>query len=180
MLRVKEGDMEAFEALVEKHQHSVVGTVARMLGNDSEAEDIAQQVFVRVWKSAPRYEPSAKFTTWLMTIARNLVFNESRRRTRSRLVPLESDEHDGPQNQYADLSANSPKEELLEGELRTAVDGAIAGLPEQQRMAIVLRRFENMPYEDIAKVLRTSVPAVKSILFRARNQLRDCLQKYLE
>ena len=180
MLRVKGGDMEAFETLVERHQHSVVGTVAKMLGNDSEAEDIAQQVFVRVWKSAARYEPTAKFTTWLMTITRNLVFNESRRRGRSRLVPLESDDPDAPQSQHVDTSESSPQEEMLGGELRTAVDTAIASLPEQQRLAIVLRRFEDMPYEEIAKVLRTSVPAVKSILFRARNELRDRLKRYLE
>jgi len=180
MLRVKEGDMDAFEALVERHQHSVVGTVAKMLGGESEAEDIAQQVFVRVWKSAPRYEPTAKFTTWLMTITRNLVFNESRRRGRSRLVPLESDDPDAPQTQHIDTSVGSPQEEMLGGELRSAVDSAIASLPEQQRLAIVLRRFEEMPYEEIAKILRTSVPAVKSILFRARNELRDRLKKYLE
>jgi RNA polymerase sigma-70 factor, ECF subfamily len=180
MLRVKTGDMEAFEALVERHQHTVVGTVAKMLGGESEAEDIAQQVFVRVWKSAARYEPTAKFTTWLMTITRNLVFNESRRRGRSRLVPLESEDPDAPQSQHMDTSSGSPREELLDGELRSAVDSAIASLPEPQRLAIVLRRFEEMPYEDIAKVLRTSVPAVKSILFRARNELRVRLQKYLE
>jgi RNA polymerase sigma-70 factor (ECF subfamily) len=180
MLRVKAGDMDAFEALVERHQHSVVGTVAKMLGNDSDAEDIAQQVFVRVWKSASRYEPTAKFTTWLMTITRNLVFNESRRRGRSRLVPLESDDPDVPQTQHVDTSVGSPQEQMLGGELRSAVDSAIASLPEPQRLAIVLRRFEEMPYEEIAKVLRTSVPAVKSILFRARNELRDRLKKYLD
>jgi len=180
MLRVKEGDMEAFETLVERHQHMVVGTVAKMLGGESEAEDIAQQVFIRVWKSAGRYEPTAKFTTWLMTIARNLVFNESRRRSRSRLQPLESDDPDGPATQHADTGTSSPQEVLLDGELRSAVDHAIASLPEPQRVAIVLRRYEDMPYEDIAKVLRTSVPAVKSILFRARNELRDRLKKYLD
>lgn len=180
MLRVKEGDMEAFEVLVERHQHMVVGTVAKMLGGESEAEDIAQQVFIRVWKSAGRYEPTAKFTTWLMTIARNLVFNESRRRSRSRLLPLESEDSDAPPIQHADVSTSSPQEVLLDGELRSAVDQAIASLPEPQRVAIVLRRYENMPYEDIAQVLRTSVPAVKSILFRARNELRDRLKKYLD
>lgn len=180
MLRVKEGDMEAFEILVERHQHSVVGTCAKMLGGESEAEDIAQQVFIRVWKSAGRYEPTAKFTTWLMTITRNLIFNESRRRSRSRLQSLESDDPDAPQAQHADASVNSPQEALLDGELRSAVDHAIASLPEPQRVAIVLRRYEDMPYEEIAKVLRTSVPAVKSILFRARNELRDRLKKYLE
>lgn len=180
MLQVKTGSLEAFEALVERHQHSVVGTVAKMLGGDAEAEDVAQMVFIRVWKSAPRYEPSAKFTTWLMTITRNLVFNEMRRRQRARIVPMENEREDAPENQYPDTEAAAPGEELLKSELQAAVDAAIASLPEAQRMAIVLRRYENMPYEDIAKVLKTSVPAVKSILFRARAELKERLKKYLE
>ena len=78
MLRVKEGDVKAFEKLVGLHQNAIVGTVARMLNNLDDAHDVAQQVFIRVWRSAPRYEPTAKFTTWLYTITRNLVFNETR------------------------------------------------------------------------------------------------------
>jgi RNA polymerase sigma-70 factor (ECF subfamily) len=179
MRRVKTGDMEAFEILVERHQHSVVGTVAKMLGGDSEAEDIAQMVFLRVWKSAARYEPSAKFTTWLMTITRNLVFNEMRRRQRSRFVPMEVEQEDAPERQFADHEAPAASEELLKKEMQGAINAAIASLPEAQRMAIVLRRYEDMPYEEIAKVLRTSVPAVKSILFRARAELKEKLQAYL-
>lgn len=180
MLRVKGGDLEAFEALLERHQHSVVGTAAKMLGGAGDAEDIGQQVFIRVWKSAPRYEPSAKFTTWLMTITRNLVFNEMRRLQRSRLVPMETDQDDAPKHQYADTGTAAPNEALLNAELQTAVNEAIGSLPETQRTAIVLRRYENMPYEEIAKVLRTSVPAVKSILFRARAELKEKLKRYLE
>ncbi len=180
MLRVKTGDLAAFEVLVERHQHSVVGTAGHMLGGVGDAEDIGQQVFLRVWKSASRYEPKAKFTTWLMTITRNLVFNEMRRLQRARLVPMEAENDDAPQHQFADTEAATPKEELLNAELQAAVDKAIADLPENQRTAIVLRRYENMPYEEIAKVLRTSVPAVKSILFRARADLKESLQRYLE
>jgi len=181
MLRVKTGDMEAFESLVEKHQHSVVGTVGRMLGGVADAEDIAQMVFLRVWKSASRYEPSAKFTTWLMTITRNLVFNEMRRRQRVHFVPMEGGEtEDAPRHQFEDARAAQPGEELLKAEMQGAIDTAIASLPENQRTAVVLRRFENMPYEDIARVLRTSVPAVKSILFRARAELKEKLKAYLE
>jgi RNA polymerase sigma-70 factor (ECF subfamily) len=178
MLRVKAGDLEAFEALVIRHQHSVVGTAAKMLGSAAEAEDIGQQVFVRVWKSAARYEPAAKFTTWLMTITRNLVFNEMRRRRRT--LPMEADQDDAGHRQFADGEAPAPSEELLDTELQGAIDAAIAGLPENQRVAIVLRRYEEMPYEEIAKVLKTSVPAVKSILFRARSELRERLKRYLE
>src|SRR5215213_11008772 len=91
MARVSAGDTAAFEQLVEKHQTLVAGTVGRMLGNNSDVEDIAQQVFVRVWKSAKRYEPRAKFTTWLLKITRNLVFNEMRRRKRHAVMPLQSE-----------------------------------------------------------------------------------------
>lgn len=180
MLRVKGGDVEAFEILVTRHQHSVIGTVAKMLGGDCDAEDIAQMAFVRVWKSAPRYEPSAKFTTWLMTITRNLVFNEMRRRQRPHFVPMEAGRDDLPQPQFEDDNAPAARDELEKAELHRAIDEAIASLPEAQRMAIVLRRYENMPYEEIAKVLKTSVPAVKSILFRARGELKERLKKYLE
>lgn len=180
MRRVRDGDLAAFELLVERHQHSVVGTAGKMLGGHGDAEDIAQQVFVRVWKSASRYEPTAKFTTWLMTITRNLVFNEMRRLQRARTVPLERQDEDGPELQWADERADAPSETLLKGELQEAVDRAIAALPEAQRTAIVLRRYENMPYEDIAVVLRTSVPAVKSLLFRARAELKESLRRYLE
>jgi len=180
MLRVKTGDMVAFEHLVDRHQHSVVGTVAKMLSGDADAEDIAQMVFLRVWRSAPRYEPTAKFTTWLMTITRNLVFNEMRRRQRARFVPIDGAETDNaPPPQFEDTGAAQPGEELLKSEMQGAIDAAIAELPENQRLAIVLRRFENMPYEEIARVLHTSVPAVKSILFRARADLKEKLKPYL-
>lgn len=180
MLLVKRGDSAAFEALVERHQHSVVGTVAKMLGGDSDAEDIAQQVFLRVWKSASRYEPSAKFTTWLMTITRNLVFNEMRRRKRSLLVPMAVEREGGAPLQFPDESAPPPSELLLDEELNRAIEEAMASLPEPQRMALVLRRYQEMPYEEIAQVLGITVPAVKSIIFRARAVLREKLKKYLE
>ncbi len=179
MLAVKEGDEKAFEALVLRHQMRVVGTIAKMLGGDTDAEDIAQQVFIRVWQSAPRYNPSAKFTTWLLTITRNLVFNEMRRRRRARLVPLEPTDSDRPPVEHADASARSAPEEIAEAELQEAISSAIAALPETQRLAVILRRFENMPYEEIAKVLGTTVPAVKSMLFRARNDLRERLKNHL-
>ncbi len=176
---VRNGDMGAFEALVEMHQNAVIGTVAKMLGSPTEAEDIAQQVFVRIWKSAPRYEPQAKFTTWMFTITRNLVFNEVRRRKRKPTVSQDEREEDS--NRLAeDTHTTSPDEDLLHTELEAAVDRAISNLPEKQRLAVVLRRYEEMPYDEIGKVLSMSVPAVKSLLFRARTQLKEELQKYLE
>lgn len=184
MQRVKEGDRDAFGELVEAHQGRVIGTVVRMLGPETmDAEDIAQQVFLRVWKSAARYEPTAKFTTWLFTITRNLVFNESRRRknrpTTSLDAPVSGADEDAGPRQFADESTPSPETALLEREMREAIDAAIGELPEQQRMAVVLRRYEEMPYEEIARVLDLTVPAVKSLLFRARSFLRERLEKYL-
>ena len=125
-----------------------------MLGSPAEAEDIGQQVFVRVWKSAARYEPSAKFTTWLMTITRNLVFNELRRRRRAHLISMEQLEDEVAPHQFADADVSGPSKKLLDAELQEAIDAAIASLPEKQRLAIVLRRYEGMPYDEIAKILR--------------------------
>ena len=173
-----EGDTTAFEHLVERHQRMVVGTVGRMLGTSSDAEDIAQQVFVRVWKNLKRYEPRAKFTTWLLKITRNLVFNELRRRSRHPAVPLQS-ETDEEERPLKDEHATSPDATLLEHELQEAVDAAIAQLPETQRMAVILRRYEELSYEEIAEALDQSVSAVKSLLFRARTELRESLKRYL-
>jgi RNA polymerase sigma-70 factor (ECF subfamily) len=175
---VTAGDAGAFEQLVERHQRLVVGTVSRMLGNNSEAEDIAQQVFVRVWKSAKRYVPRAKFTTWLLKITRNLVFNELRRRSRHAHVPLQS-ESEEEERPIKDERAIAPDASLLEQELQKAIDAAIANLPETQRMAVILRRYEELSYEEIAETLDQSVSAVKSLLFRARTELRASLSRYL-
>jgi len=175
---VSTDDMVAFERLVEKHQALVAGTICRMLGSNSEVEDIAQQVFVRVWKSAKRYVPRAKFTTWLLKITRNLVFNELRRQKRHATTPLQS-EPEGEEMQLKDERGQTPDASLLEGELQRAIESAITGLPETQRMAVVLRRYEELSYEEIANVLDQSVPAVKSLLFRARTELRQRLRAYL-
>ncbi|WP_435894806.1 RNA polymerase sigma factor [Oceaniferula spumae] len=179
MLRVGKRDEQAFEELIHRHQSAVIGTVAKMLGNASEAEDIAQQVFIRLWKSAPRYTPKAKFTTFMFTIARNLVFNESRRKSRKKEYSMDERESEF-HLQTPDSQTASPDEGMLQNELQAAVDKAIHDLPEKQRMAVILRRYENMPYDEIGRVLELSVPAVKSQLFRARNALRDSLQSYLD
>jgi RNA polymerase sigma-70 factor (ECF subfamily) len=179
MLRTGNGDTAAFERLVERHQALVIGTVARMLGSNSDIDDVAQQVFIRVWKSASRYTPSAKFTTWLLTITRNLVFNEARRRKRHPGIAL--DTHEGNESlSLPDQARSVPDEALLERELEAAIDRAILSLPERQRLALVLRRYEGKSYEEIADVLNLSVPAVKSILFRARSELRAALSRYLD
>jgi RNA polymerase sigma-70 factor (ECF subfamily) len=180
MARIKHGDTEALRDLIEAHQHRVIGTVAKMLGDDSDAEDIAQQVFIRVWKSATRYEPTAKFTTWLFKITRNLVFNELRRRKRHPAQSLDAALEDERPMQAPDLTTKAPDESLLNDEMQAAIQKAIEELPEIQRMAVILRRYDDIPYEDIGEILGLSVPAVKSVLFRARTELREKLKRYLE
>lgn len=178
MALVKTGDHRAFEELVGLHQNSLIGTAMRLLGNLDDAHDLVQQVFVRIWKSAPRYEPTAKFTTWMFTILRNLAFNEYRRRGRHPVQSLEADaEEFGHQIQDPDTA--SPDEGALQNELERAIDEAILSLPETQRIAVSLRRFEDLPYEEIAEILNMSLSAVKSLLFRARNDLREKLKGYL-
>lgn len=179
MVKIGHGDHTAFRTLVERHQNSLIGTISKMLGNESDSEDIAQQVFIRIWKHAKRYKPDNKFTTYLYTIARNLVYNESRRRSRKKTIStdqLEEDHH----LQFPAEANQEPDNNLLESELRLAIDAAIQKLPENQRLAVVLRRYENVPYEEIAVILKTSVPSVKSLLFRARTTLREHLAKYLD
>jgi len=179
MLRVAQGDTVAFEQLIEAHQTRVVGTIAKILGDEMDAEDIAQQVFIRIWNSASRYQPTAKFTTWLFKITRNLVFNELRRRKRHPAVNIEEPDEER-HFQMPDRTAPPPDVSMLDQEMQAAIQRAIDSLPEIQRMAIVLRRYEDLSYEEIANVLSLSVPAVKSLLFRARGDLREKLQQYLE
>ena len=125
MLRVREGDRAAFESLVERYQQPVINIVARTIGDPTEAEDIAQHVFVQVFKSAHRYEVTAKFSTWLFTIARNLSLNEIRRRSRHRADSLDqtfAEDNEHPMRQAPDTKSVGPTESLLQGELDAKVD----------------------------------------------------------
>src|SRR5207237_6675795 len=127
MRLVADGNTTALEKLVERHQALVAGTVARMLSSNSDVEDIAQQVFLRVWRSAGRYVPRAKFTTWLLKITRNLVFNEMRRTKRQAHVPIQMDPQ-GDDLPIKDEAAQSPAESLLEHELQQSIEEAILEL----------------------------------------------------
>ena len=186
MVEIAGGDERALRELIEKHQGAVYGTVAKMLGDPVEAQDLAQQVFVRVYRAAGSYRATAQFKTWMFTIVRNLVFNEHRRRSRATLVSLHPPEnetgHPGGSSgiDLPDLAIKTPGEVMLQREMLRKVDEAILALPEQQRLAIVLRRYDEFSYEQIAEILKTSVPATKSLLFRARETLRVALQDYLD
>lgn len=179
MTRVSKGDIEAFQILVETHQLAVRGTVAKMLGNPSDAEDIAQQIFLRVWKAAPRYKPTAKFTTWLFTITRNLVFNETKRRLRKPTVSVEEREEENHQL-LPDPHAMSPDKNALHSEFEKVIDKAIQSLPEKQRIAVTLRQHQEMPYAKIGTIISASEPSVKQLLNRARKQLRSSMRQYLD
>ena len=184
MRRIAAEDETALRELIEKHQGTVYGTIAKMLGDPIEAQDLAQRVFVRIYRAAPTYRATAQFKTWMFTIVRNLVFNEHRRRSRATLVPLhpldpDAAGHSGPIIDLADTTYKTPAERLLQDEMMRAVNEAILALPEQQRLAMILRRYDEFSYEEIAEVLKTSVSATKSLLFRARETLRAALQDYL-
>src|SRR5689334_527540 len=182
MLRVREGDRVAFESLVEKYKQPVTNLVARTIADPTEAEDIAQNVFVQVHKSAHRYEVSAKFSTWLFTIARNLSLNEIRRRTRhpaDSMDVTQPDQGEQPWQQFEDKKSASPPDNLLRGELEEKIDEALAELPENQRTAILLCRQDELSYEEIAKVLQCSLSATKSLIHRGRETLKQKLKPYL-
>jgi RNA polymerase sigma-70 factor (ECF subfamily) len=183
MLRVKQGDRDAFEELVEKYQQPVMNLVYRTLPDATEAEDLAQHVFLQVYKSAHRYEVSAKFTTWLFTIARNLCLNEIRRRSRHPAESLDetfADNEDQPVRQPEDVKTFSPPDSLLQNELEQKVEAALAELPEKQRTAILMCRGDEFSYDDIARVLECSVSATKSLIHRGRETLKQKLKPYLK
>lgn len=183
MLRVKGGDREAFVALVERWKQPVMNLVARTLPDDAEAEDVAQAVFIQVHRAAGRYEPTARFSTWLFTIARNLCLNEIRRRSRHPTESLdqrEAADEDGPGRGHAAPLTEQPTERLLQAELVAKVEEAVRDLPESQRTAILLLRDQDMAYEEIAQVLGTSVSATKSLIHRGRETLRERLKAYLQ
>jgi len=185
MLRVKRGDRAAFAELVDKYKQPVMNFVYRSLRDEIEAEDLAQNVFLQVYKSRNRYKQTARFSTWLFTIARNLCLNELRRRARHPAESIEESHADhetgepGTQRQYEDKSQLAPPEALLQGELAQKIEEALAELPENQRNAILLCRQEELSYEEIADVLDCSLSATKSLIHRGRETLKEKLKRYL-
>jgi RNA polymerase sigma-70 factor (ECF subfamily) len=182
MRRVQRGDREAFTELVERYRQPIYNFILRTVRDEAEAEDLAQNTFVQVWKSARRYRVTAKFSTWLYTIARNLTLNEIRRRTRHRAESLDAphpDHREQPLHQVEDVSNLIPPAQVVRDELFSKVEEAIGDLPENQRTALLLCREEELTYEEIAQILGVSVSATKSIIHRAREVLRTRLKAYL-
>src|SRR5215831_18169015 len=182
MLPVKQGDTEAFALLVDKYKQPVLSLVYRMIRDAIEAEDLAQNVFLQVYKSAARYEVASKFSTWLFTIARNLCLNEIRRRSRHPAESIDAtypDQPDQPTQQFEDKKTFLPSDSLMKGELEEKIDQAVGDLPENQRLAIILCRQDELSYEEIAEVLGCSLSATKSLIHRAREALKEKLKPYL-
>ncbi len=182
MLRVRDDDAAAFADLVERFQHRLVAVMYHLVGNADEAEDLAQEVFLRVYRIRKKYRPKAKFSTWLFTIANNLALNALRDRKRRPVLPLEVQESSfgpGLQQGVAASRDEPPTHGLQQQELAAIIRQALDGLNERQRVAIVLNKFEDMNYAEIAEVMQLSTKAVKSLLSRSRMKLREALQDYI-
>ena len=183
MLRVKRGDRAAFAELVEKYRQPLFNFIYRTLRDETETEDVAQNVFLQVYKSRDRYERTAKFSTWLFTIARNLCLNEIRRRARHPADSLEethAEYDDQPSRQYEDKKIFLPTDNVLHSELAQKIEAALAELPENQRTAILLCRQDELSYEEIAAVLGCTLSATKSLIHRGRETLKEKLKPYLQ
>lgn len=183
MLRVKQQDTAAFALLVDKYKQPVVNLLYRTLRDLAEAEDLAQNVFLQVYKSASRYRVEAKFSTWLFTIARNLCLNEIRRRSRHPAESLDAStepQEEAPARQYCDPKAQPAPDQILQKELVAKVEEAVADLPENQRTAILLYQEQELSYEEISAILGCSLSATKSLIHRARETLKERLKPYLK
>ena len=175
MLRVREGDESSFALLLDKHRGPVIHFLYRMIQNQPVAEELAQEVFLRVYKARESYEPTAKFTTWLFRIANHLALNWIRDGKHERLQSsIDEDTGDGAHIQLRDRAPNTEQSMLREARL-AEVRRAIQGLPEKQRSAVLMHKYREMEYAQIAVVLECSESAVKSLLFRAYETLRTRL-----
>jgi RNA polymerase sigma-70 factor (ECF subfamily) len=183
MLRVRSDEPGAFQELVDLYQHRLVAVMHHLVGNAEEAEDLAQEVFLRVYKVRYKYRPQAKFSTWLFTIANNLALNVLRSRQRKPSVPLILRDSGPLGHNPADKLVRDrqrlPAERLQQQELAALVQEALGHLNERQRVAVVLNKFEDMNYAEIAEVMGLTTKAVKSLLSRARCNLRDALKDYI-
>ncbi len=180
MLRFQAGDSAAFDELVEKNIAAVHSLAFRFLGDATMVEDIAQEAFLRVFRNAKKYEPRAKFTTWLYRIVANLCFNVSRANKYGKPISLDAVKEDNASRDVPDTSQPDPKTQLGHAELGDRIARAISELPAQQRMAIILHQYEQNSYADIAETMNTTPAAVKSLLSRGRANLRDKLERYLQ
>ena len=178
MVKTARGDESAFETLVLRHQTSVLNFIYRFIGDRMQAKDLSQEVFLRVWQAAKSYEVEAKFTTWLYRITANLCLNElksARRRRWLRFFQLGEENRGAVEEKLADDSP-SAEDLLLAKERSRQIADALQRLPENQRMAIILKRYDDLSYEEIARIIGCSVSAVESLLVRAKRTLQEKLK----
>jgi RNA polymerase sigma-70 factor (ECF subfamily) len=180
MGRIAEGDEDAFEILVNRHQTSVLNLIYRFIGDRTQAKDLVQEVFIRVWHAAKTYKPEAKFTTWLYRITTNLCLNELKSARRKKWFSFNRSDEDGEHTFEETLvdSALSAEDLLLEKERSRQISNALQSLPDNQRMALVLKRYDDLSYQEIAQIIGCSVPAVESLLVRAKRGLQEKLKNY--
>jgi RNA polymerase sigma-70 factor (ECF subfamily) len=183
MLRVRDDDPAAFAELVELFNHRLITVLHHLLGNADDAEDLAQEVFLRVYRVRKKYRPRAKFSTWLFTIANNLALNTLRSRQRKPVVSLNVRDSGPlgprPAEQLVKDRLNQPVQHMQQQELAGIVRKALDELNERQRVAVVLNKFEDMNYAEIAEVMGLTTKGVKSLLSRARENLRVALKDYI-
>lgn len=185
MLQVRDGDGAAFEELVVRYQARLLTVLEHLVGNCHQAEDLAQEVFLRVYRARQGYAPGAKFSTWLYTIANHVATSALRSKIRRHEVNLDPRESGPlgatPMDVLAQASSSTmPARRLDKTEMRQIVQMAVESLNDRQRMAVLLNKFEGMNYSDIAEVMELTPQAVKSLLSRARVNLREILEPYFE
>jgi RNA polymerase sigma-70 factor (ECF subfamily) len=184
MLAWQAGDESAFDRIVEIYSPQVYALLTRFLGQRSTREDLVQEAFLRVIRARERYEPTARFTTWLFRIVYNLAVNETQRGGSRERLAMDfggpTDDRDGdPMNEIGDAEATPPSHALEREDMVRAVRAAIERLPETQRMALILAKYEERPYAEIAQIIGSTEKAVKSLVHRARETLRVTLAPYL-
>ncbi|MEZ6119034.1 MAG: sigma-70 family RNA polymerase sigma factor [Pirellulaceae bacterium] len=184
MMRVRNDDAAAFEELVRRYQNRLLHVLRNLVGSQQQAEDLAQDVFLRVYRARKNYEPTAKFATWLFTIANNVASNARRSRSRRKEVNVIGDSGAvaaNPLEHMAEAASGAmPARQLDKVERAEMVKLAMESLNERQRMAVLLSKFEGMSYIDIAETMDLTVPAIKSLLSRARTNLRLALEPYIQ
>ena len=185
MLQVRQGNAAAFEKLVEKYQNRLISVLEHIVPKRDQAEDLAQEVFMRVYRARERYVPGAKFSTWLFTITHNVASNAIRKHVRQKEVNLTHSPSGKIDAQPLDTMAKAksglmPARRVDQKEMSAIVRDAIQTLNERQRMAMLLSKFEGMSYIEISESMNLSTQAVKSLLSRARGNLRSLLQPYVD
>jgi len=180
MARIAKGDNDAFEILVNRHQTSVLNLIYRFIGDRTQAKDLAQEVFIKVWQAVKTYKPEAKFTTWLYRITANLCLNELKSARRKKWFSFNRSDENGEHTFEETLADSAPSSEdlLLEKERSRQISDALQRLPENQRMALILKRYDDLSYQEIAKIIGCSVSAVESLLVRAKRTLQEKLKNY--